>query len=337
MRRDFRQLRTPGGLLLCVSIFLMLLLMTIDSKAADSAVDYPARPIVYVNHSSPGGNNDVFCRLVSDIIQKEKILSQPLIAFSKPGSAGAAAMGYLFEKKGNPYAILNIMSVVFICTTLLEKLPYDMKSFTPIANLSTEGSVLVVRSDSPFKTADDIIAEAKKRPKELIQGGASITSSETMMGRSIQKVKGVQWSFISFADGPQALVNVLAGNVHFTFIGPSVVIDHVRAGKLRVLLSCAPNRFAQFKDVPTSKEAGMGEPIVSYRGIVGPPNMPDYAVKKLEVALKKVVDSGRFKKYMEDGAMQLAWMSSNEYGKLLEKLNDQWKELLKDVDLLKKK
>jgi putative tricarboxylic transport membrane protein len=337
MRREVMQLRTTCGLLLCVSILLMLLLIAIDSKAADPSADYPSRPIELVVHSGPGSGADMFGRIISDIVQKEKILSQPIVVVNKVGGGGAIAQGYVFERKGNPHIIHGASSSTFLVTPILEKLPYNYKSFVPIANTVVDGAVLVVRSDSPFKTADDIIAEARKRPKELIQGGASITSSETMMGRSIQKVKGVQWSFISFADGPQALVNVLAGNVHFTFIGPSVVIDHVRAGKLRVLLACAPNRFAQFKDVPTTKEAGMGEPIVSYRGIVGPPNMPDYAVKKLEVALKKVVDSYRFKKYMEDGAMQLAWMSSNEYSKLLDKLNDQWRELLRDVDLLKKK
>jgi putative tricarboxylic transport membrane protein len=145
-------------------------------------------------------------------------------------------------------------------------------------------------------------------------------------------------NFISFAGtDTEAILNVLSGNVHFAFANPSFAIDHVRAGKLRVLLAGAPNRFPQFKDIPTTKEAGMGDPIVSYRGLVGPPNMPDYAVKKLEAALKKIVETNRFKKYMEDVSAQPAWMSSNEYGMLLDKLNDRWKELLKDIDSLKKK
>jgi tripartite-type tricarboxylate transporter receptor subunit TctC len=81
--------------------------------------------------------------------------------------------------------------------------------------------------------------------------------------------------------------------VHFVFSGPANSFDHVRAGKLRILLAGAPNRYPQFKNVPTIKEAGLGEPLVAYRGIVGPPNMPDYAVKKIEMVFKKVVDTDR--------------------------------------------
>jgi putative tricarboxylic transport membrane protein len=334
---DEPQLRPQYFILLCVTILQLLFLMTIDGKAADSAANYPSQPIVYVTHSSPGGNSDTISRLVSDVVQKEKILSQPLAVLNKPGSGGGAAMGYVFERRGNPYIILNIFASTFICTTLMEKLPYNIKSFTPIANLIVEGSVLAVRSDSPFKTIDDLIAEARKRPKELIQGGSSFTGSAVMMGRSIQKMKGVQWNFISFKSDTEALLNVLNGTAHFSFTPPDDILDYVRTGKLRVLVSAAPNRYPEYKDTPTMKEAGMGEPILRHCGILGPPNMPDYAVKKLEAAFKKVSDGDRFKKFMRDSLMQPAWMSSVEYGKLLGEENDQWMARLSDLDLLKKK
>ncbi len=127
----------------------------------------------------------------------------------------------------------------------------------------------------------------------------------------------------------------LAGTVHFAFSNPTQARDHVRAGKMRVILAGAPNRYPEFNDVPTMKEAGMGEAIVSYRGFVGPPNMPDYAVKKLEAVFKKVMENDRFKKYMENGAQLLAWMSSQEYSKFLEKETDLWRVRLSELDLLK--
>jgi tripartite-type tricarboxylate transporter receptor subunit TctC len=232
---------------------------------------------------------------------------------------------------------MNVPLGNFIGTTLLENLPYDIKSFTPIVNMAVDGSALAVKSNSPFKTVDDLIAEAKKRPKELIQGGSSFTSSRTLTGRLIQKVKGVQWNFISFKNEAEALINVLSGNVHFTITSPGVVLDHVRAGKVRVLLAAAPERYSQFKDAPTVKEAGLGEPIVIHHGILGSPNMPDYAVKKLEAAFKKVIDSDRFKKFIEDEVLQPAWMSTAEYTKLLKEETDRRKAFLIELNLLKKK
>jgi putative tricarboxylic transport membrane protein len=343
MKSDDRQLKKNDKkwksqfvISLFVAIFSLLLLAAVDGKAANPLADYPSRPIEYVVHSSPGGNNDIYARTVSDIFQKEKILSQPLMVLNKAGGNGSVAMGYVFGKKNEPHIILNVSLTTFIGVTLIEKLPYTIKSFTPIVNLASDGCVMVVRSDSPFKTADDLIAEVRKRPKELIQGGSAFTAHTNMTSRVIQKAKGVQWNFISFKNEAEALINVLSGNVHFAFVGPDIAVDHVRAGKLRVLLTGAWNRYPQFKDIPTTKEAGMGEAVMIYRGIVGTPNMPDYAVKKLEAAFKKLMNSERFKKFMEDGMMQPAWMSTGEYTKLLEKEQDHVKALLTELNLLKK-
>jgi putative tricarboxylic transport membrane protein len=338
MKREGRHLRSYDGLFLCVASFSLLFLMAMEGKAADLSADYPSRPIECVVHVPAGGTNDRLARMVSEIIQKEKILSQPLVVMNKVGGSGAVSFGYVFEKKGNPHLVLTVASSVLAGTPLLEKLPYNYKSFTPIANMMADGSLLVVRSDSLFKSVDDIFAEARKRPKELIQGGASITSNENMLGRSMQKMKGVQWNFLSFAGGRnEALLNVLSGNVHFAFADPPFVLDHVSAGKLRVLLAVAKDRYPQFKDVPTVEEAGLGESFLQYRGFVGPPNMPDYAVKKLEAAFKKVMESDRFEKYIKEGLMEPAWMSSQEYGKFLEEESARWEGSLNELGLLKKK
>ncbi len=337
LRKNARQLKVRYFVLLSVTIFSLLFFIAVDGKAADPSATYPSRPIDLVVHGAPGGSADTMGRLISDIVQKEKILSQPLVVLNKQGSGGAVAMGYLLEKKGNPHTVLIVPSSTYIVTILTEKLPYDLKSFTPVANLVADGCVLVVRSDSPFKNIEDLIAEAKKRPKQLIQSGASFASNDSMMGRSIQKLKGVQWNFLSFASEPEAILNVLSGTAHFAFPNPSGVIDHVRAGKLRVILAGAPNRYPDFKDVPTIKEAGLGDPIVTCRGIVGPPNMPDYAARRIEAVFKKVVETDRFKKFVNDSMLQPVWMSAGEYSQYLYKETDLWKVRLSELDLLKKK
>ena len=129
----------------------------------------------------------------------------------------------------------------------------------------------------------------------------------------------------------------MGGNADFQFGNPSGIIEHVKAGKLRVLLSGAPARYPMFKDVPTIQEAGLGVAITTCRGFVGPPEMPDYAAKKLEAAFKKVFESAQFKKYMEDTLQQPFWLSSAEYGKFLQEESDRTKGWLDELGLLKKK
>jgi len=314
-----------------------LLFFTMAANGAAPGDEYPNKPIEYVTHVPPGGSMDVVGRVIQKVLTEEKLLSQPLVIVNKRGSGGAVSYGYVFERKANPYVILAVTSNSFLGTPLREKLPYNFKSFTPICNFIADGSVLVVRADSPYKTVDDLIADARKRPKKLNQAGASFTSNENMMGKSIQKAKGVQWDFVSFPGDVEATLAVLGGNADFQFGNPSGIIEHVKAGKLRVLLSGAPSRYSMFKDIPTIKEAGLGVPVVTYRGFVGPPDMPQYAVKKLEAAFTKVFENKQFQKYMDDTLQQPFWLSSAEYGKFLQEESDRTKMWFDDLGMLKKK
>jgi putative tricarboxylic transport membrane protein len=256
---------------------------------------------------------------------------------NKQGGGGGMAMNYVFERKGNPYVLLNVSSGAYIITTLLEKLPYTITSFTPIANLAVDTGVLAVRGDSPYKTINDLIAEAGRRPRVLNMGLSSFLGTQSMAARTIQKRKGVQWNIISFKSEPEAILNLLGGHLDFTFTSPDDVLEHEHAGKLRVLIVNGPRRNPEFKNAPTIKEAGLGEPILLYRGVMGPPNMPDYAAKKMESVFKRVSDSDRFRKHLMDSMIEPAWMSAVEYGKLINHLNSEWKQMLTDHDLMKKK
>jgi putative tricarboxylic transport membrane protein len=331
-----RRLNRTYGLFSVMAISLVLVVAA-TANGANPAADYPTKPIELVTHQPPGGSMALLGRLIDKIMKEEKILDQPLIVVHKQGSGAGVALGYVFERKGNPHVLLAVGSNSFLDTPLRENVPYTYKSFIPVCNLIADGSVLVVRNDSPFKTIDDLIAEARKRPKQLNQSGSSFVSNESLMGKSIQKVKGVQWDYISFPGDAEATLAVLGGHADFQFVNPSGIIEHVKAGKLRVLLTGAPARYDEFKDVPTIKEAGLGDPITLYRGIAGPPDMPEYAVKKLEAAFKRVMGNPQVKKYTDDALMQPFWLSSKEYGAFLDEENVRYKGWLEELKLLKKK
>lgn len=324
--------------LVCLMAIASLLMLVVTANSATPAVDYPSKPIEYVTHAAPGGSMDVLGRVMQKIIKEEKILPQPLVIVNKSGSGGAVSYGYVYERKGNPYIVLAATSSSFLGTPLRENVPYNYASFKPICNLIADGSVLVVRSDSPFKSIDDLIEEARKKPKTLNQAGSSFTSNESLMGRQMQKAKGVQWDFISFAGGDaEAIIAVLGGNAHFAFVNPAGIIEHVKAGKIRVLLSGAPSRYEMFKDVPTITEKGLGNSLAMYRGLLGTPDMPEYAAKYLEAAFRKLFDSGQFQKHMNDNLMQPFWLSSRDYGKYLAEESERTKGWMSELGLLKKK
>ncbi len=328
---------TQKGSIATLSAAVSLAVAAMPAYGASAAESYPNKPIEYVTHTPPGGSMDVVGRVMQKVLNEEKILPQPIVIVNKPGSGGSVSYSYVFERKANPYVVLAVTSNSFLGTPLREKLPYNFKSFTPICNIIADGSILVVKADSPYKSVDDLIADAKKRPKTLAQAGSSFTSNENMMGRSIQKTKDVQWNFISFKSDPEATLAVLGGNADMQFGNPSSIIEHIKAGKLRILLAGAPARYPMFKDILTIKEAGLGVPVVTYRGFVGPTGMPDYAAKKLEVAFKKVFDSPQFKKYMDETLQLPYWLSAAEYGKFLQEESDRTLAWFEDLGLMRKK
>jgi putative tricarboxylic transport membrane protein len=304
---------------LWISLLVAPALLCPNWAEAGDASKYPWKPIEWLTHSAPGSPGNILGLLIIQINQEEKIFSQPVFLTQKAGSGMANAFSYMYEKKGEDHLWASVPSALVLGTPLTIKVPYSYKDFTPIANLATDGSVLVVSSKSPYKTIEDFVNEARKRPNQLSQAVSSLTSNEAMMGRIIQKNKAIRWKLVSFKGEAEAASNVLGGNVDCTFLNPTSVIDHVRAGNLRVLLSGSAERYKDFPDVPTIKEAGLGEPSMTYRGIMGPSNMPEYAVKVLEAGARKILDSPRFQKYLEQSMMQQAWMSAAEYGKFLTK------------------
>jgi putative tricarboxylic transport membrane protein len=332
MKKEDRISRLQTGLL-CAAILTLLAVGVTDGNAADSAANYPTRPIECVLHTGPGSANDLMWRLIGDIIQKEKLLDQPLVVSNRRGAGGAIAFSYVYERKGNPHLILATASSTFLMTPLLEKLPYDYRSFTSIGNWAIDGNVLLVKSDSPFKTMGDLIAEAKKRPKELAQAGGNYTGSDGITYEILQKATGAQWNFVSFKSAGEVLLSILNGATQFAVMNPGEMIDHARAGKVRVLLAVAPNRYPVFKDAPTMQEAGLGIPLVQYRGFVGAPGMPEYARRRIESVFEKVKNNDRLKQFFADLYMQPAWMSSAEKKKFLDEENARYKEW---VGLLKK-
>ncbi len=313
----------------------VVLSATLFGSEALSA-EYPSKPIEYVTHSAPGGPNNLIGHLIVEIVQKEKILPQPVFVTLKPGSGMAAAFSYMFEKKGEDHVMACTSSGLILGTPLRVKLPYTFRSFTPIANLCVDGSVMIINAKGPYKTMDDVIAAAKKNPNKLAQGGSSITSNEAMMGKVMQKIKGVQWKFVSFAGEMEAATNVMGGNIDFAFLNPSSVLEHVRAGNLRVVLAASTKRYKAFLDIPTIQEAGLGKAQITYRSLMGPPNMPQYAAKTLEAAAKKIVESAPFKKYMEQSMMQEEYMNAKQLAAFWEDEEKLVKQQMIDGGMLNK-
>jgi len=285
--------------------------------------DWPTKRIEYVTHSQ--GTMNRIGTLVAEIMREENLLSQPMTINLKRGSGMAKAFSFLLTKKGNDHYVAGTTSNLILATPLKADLPYRWTDFTMIANLCVDGSVIVVKANGPYNSMEDIIDAARKKPNQLAMGCSSITSNESMMGKVMQQKKSVKWKIISFDTEAKAAMNVMGSNIDFAFLNPIEVNELVRAGELKVVLAASSKRYKAYPDAPTIGEAGLGKPQVSFRAVIGPPDMPDYAVEKMESVLKKVVKSDRFQKFLSDTMMQEDYMDA----KGLTEFMKEWEPFIK--------
>src|SRR5262249_24483729 len=169
---------------------------------------------------------------------------------------------YLVSKKNDPHVIACFTNIWLLDPLVQEAATNKLLDMSPIARLVVEPALVVVRTDSPFKSLKEFIDAAKAKPGALKMSGGSITSRENTVRQLLMQLTGARWVFISFPSGRERIAALLGGHVDIMIVDPSEAGEQVRAGKLRVIAQVNERRLPHFPDTPTIKEAGFDIPNV---------------------------------------------------------------------------
>jgi putative tricarboxylic transport membrane protein len=292
----------------------------------------PTKPIEVVVHTGPGGGGDVLARFIASTVEKEKLAPVRMQINNKTGGNGSTAMNYVVEKKGEPHTIA-IFTGNWLNNPLVQaEAKATVKEMTPIARLVLEPAVIVVKSDSPYKSVKDFIDAAKKTPGQLKQSGGSITSRDNVVRQLIMKQTGANWAYISFPGGGERIAALLGGHVNMMVIEPQEAGEHIRSGGMRVLAQVAEKRLGAFPNVPTLKEAGIDIPNVpQVRGVVAPPGMPADAVAYYEDLFGRLAKTATWKKYLEDNQFEDGFQKSGELAQFFDQYTNRMRDILKEA------
>jgi len=308
----------------------------VGAGTAMGASKFPEKPVTIIVHASAGGGSDIFARTMASSVEKNKLLSQPLVVENKPGGSGAIAFAYVAGKKKDPYFMLTAVTS-FMTTPLMGKAPVSLKDFTPIANFAFDEYMLMVNPKSKYKSVKEIIADAKANPKKITVGGTQLGSSDSICAYLVEKAVGVQFNYIVFNGGGEVNAALLGGHIDIAVSNPGEALELFKAGKVKLLGVYSDKRLAGAPDVPTMKEQGVNVTYVQNRGLVAPADIPADARKVLEETASKYMKTDIFKKYLADNMLSDAWMDGETFGKWLEKENDRYAIIIKDMGLIKKK
>lgn len=302
-----------------------------DSKA------YPTKQIEVVVHSGPGSSVDLTARTVAEYLTKNKIVSQPMVVNNRQGGGGAIALNYFVGKKGDEHTMLSVSSANLLSNLARGESDAKFDDFAMIGILAVDSNVVAVPANSPFKNMKELVDAAKKQPKAVSQSIGAIGGSGHIIGAMLARATGVEFNYISFKSGAEAVTAVVSGNVGFTIENVSEMSELARGGKLRLLGVASEKRLALLPDLPTLKEQGIDVDHELGRGFALPAGASDSVLKFWDSAMRKVYDSPEWDKFAKDGAMEKSYMNSAESRQWMAKRFDQLRPVLEYLGLAKKK
>jgi len=299
----------------------------------------PEGPVEIVVPSAPGGGTDHTARVMQKIWQERKLLEVPVNVVNKSGGGGSVALTYLQQFNGNGH-YLHSASAVLLTNHIVGRSPVNYTDLTPIALLQSEYVVLAVKSDSPIKTAKDMVARLKADPAALSfavgtsLGGANHSAAAVIAraaGADPKKIKAVV-----FKSSSESATAALGGHVDVMSASASLVLPHLRAGTMRVLGVTAPRRLTgELSSVPTLREQGLNADVNNFRLLTGPAGMTPAQIAYWEQSLLRFTESEEWKKELETNFWRSEYMRSAEMRKYLEQDNAQARSFLAELGLAK--
>jgi tripartite-type tricarboxylate transporter receptor subunit TctC len=260
----------------------MLLAYGIAAHAA-----YPEKPIRFVVPSAAGGSVDVLMRILT-----QQLSTQMGVAFvveNKPGASFVLGTMDIVRAAADGYTLGygNIVSLA-VNQTLLPKLPYGVeKDLTLISNCVQVFNMLAVNNDLPVRNVAELIAYAKKNPGKLTNGSSGNGTTGHLGGELFKAMAGVEIVHVPYKGSPQAINDLMSGNIQVMFDNVPSIGPHVKAGRVRGLGVSAPKRAASFPEVPTIAEAGVpGYETNSWGGVIGPAKLPREIVMRLNKEIR---------------------------------------------------
>jgi tripartite-type tricarboxylate transporter receptor subunit TctC len=263
-----------------------ILLLAVSGTALGA---YPEKPIRFILPSAAGGSVDILMRVLAQQLSAQ--MGVGFVVENKPGGAFVPGTMDIVRAAPDGYTLGygNIVSLA-INRALLPKLPYDVeKDLTLVSNCVQVFNMLAVSNDLPVRSVQELVAYAKKHPGKLSNGSSGNGTTGHLGGELFKFMTGTDIVHVPYKGSPQAINDLMAGNIQVMFDNVPSIGPHAKAGRVRGLGVSAPKRAAQFPDLPTIAEAVPGYETNSWGGVIGPAKLPKEVVDKLVLEIQKAL------------------------------------------------
>jgi tripartite-type tricarboxylate transporter receptor subunit TctC len=248
------------------------------------AAEYPAKTIQIINPFPPGAITDIVARIVAP--KMSMLLGQQVVIVNKAGGGGAVGIQAARDAAPDGYTILVTPPPILLIPLINKNSGFTIKDFAPLTLATSSPNTTVVKGDAPWKTLEDFLADAKKKPGELTYGSAGPGTTPHFIGELVKLKTNIDLTHVPLGSESAAATAVLGGHVNIAFLTLGTTRSHIEAGTMRPLAVASNRRLKDFPNVPTTVEKGFSElNLKIWVGFFAPAKTPPAAVKRLAAAI----------------------------------------------------
>ena len=263
----------------------------------------------------PGGLADLVARPVAEAMSRE--LGQPVVIENRAGAGGGIGMSQAAKARPDGYTILMALSSLTVIpeadTVLARPAMFALTDLRPIARFTADPTVLAVRADASWKTVQQFVDDAKKRPGAINYGSSGSYGTMHVPMEILSQNAGIKMTHVPFTGAGPAVVALLGGQIDAVSSGPATVLQQVKAGKLRVLGHWGTSPLSALPDVTSLKDAGYSAEYAQWSGLFIPSSTPEPIAQRLRAAAKAAAQDAKVKETILNAGSPVQYQDSPEF------------------------
>jgi tripartite-type tricarboxylate transporter receptor subunit TctC len=297
------------------------------------AQQYPNKAIRIVVPFAAGGTSDILARALGPHVTNA--WGQPVIVENRTGANGNVGADYVAKSAPDGYTmLLSDVGALSINPSVYASMPFDpVKDFSPIVMVSYSPHVLAVHPSVPVSNVQELIAYAKANPGKMNFANSGTGGAPHLAGVDFAARTGVQWAYIPYKGGSQAVTDVIAGNSNVLFNGMLATYPSVKSGRLKGLAISSATRVASAPELPTVAETLPGFVTGSYQGLLAAAGTPRDIVLKLNGELTRILNTAEMREFLAKQGTEVRTGTPEALGNFIATEKARWAKVVKEAGI----
>ncbi len=296
---------------------------------------WPTKPVKIIVAYPPGGSTDIAARLLADRLTKT--LGQQVLVENRGGAGGTIGAQSVVRADPDGYTLLLAASPeVSIAPITMKAMPYDpVKDLAPITLVGVVPFFLVANPGLPANTLGELIAYGKANPGKINYSSYGNNTSNHLVGELFKATAGINSVHVPYKGSGPSIIDLMGGQVQYTFDTPAATLGHVKSGKLKAIAVATPQRIANAPNVPTMSESGLqGFVGGTWFGLLAPARTPQPILDRIHADVVAALQSPELRKAFEDRDIIPGGNSADEFGRFIQTEVAKWRELAAKVGIV---